>query len=230
MGLSYWVRRCHKWIALVVGVQALLWMASGVYMTVVPLEIIHGDHLTHPTGEPLALSGKRIDVAQMMRLYPGISSFRVKSLLGREVFEINRSGKVELVEAENGKPVGFLEESAVRALANDSYHGEDVIAKVELLAKAPDEVGKRPVPIWAVHYSNFGKTTLYFSPNTGELLARRHELWRWFDFLFMLHIMDYAERSDVNNALLRVAAVGGVLFSLSGLWLLLYSFRRRGVK
>ncbi|WP_426175300.1 hypothetical protein [Massilia sp. TWR1-2-2] len=37
MGFSYSVRRCHKWIALVVGVQALLWMASGVYMTVVPL-------------------------------------------------------------------------------------------------------------------------------------------------------------------------------------------------
>lgn len=230
MKLSYWVRRCHKWIALVVGVQALLWMVSGVYMTVVPLEIIHGDHLTHPTGEPLALSAKRIDVAQLMHHYPGISSFRLKSLLGRDVFEIERSGKVELVEAQDGKPVGSLDERAVRALANESYHAEDAIAKVELLAKAPDEVGKRPAPIWAVHYNNWGKTTLYFSPSTGELLARRHELWRWFDFLFMLHIMDYDERSDVNNLLLRVASVCGLLFALSGLWLLWYSFGRRNVK
>ena len=228
--MSYWVRRCHKWIALFVGVQALLWMVSGVYMTVVPLEIIHGDHLTHATGEPLARSAKRIDAAQLMHHYPGISTFRLKSLLGREVFEIERSGKVELVEAKDGKPVGSLDESAVRALANESYHAEDVIARVELLAKAPPEVGKHPAPIWAVHYNNLSKTTLYFSPSTGELLARRHELWRWFDFLFMLHIMDYDERSDVNNLLLRVASVCGLLFALSGLWLLLYSFGRRSIK
>ena len=33
MKLPYWVRRTHKWIGLIVGVQALLWMISGVYMT-----------------------------------------------------------------------------------------------------------------------------------------------------------------------------------------------------
>jgi hypothetical protein len=230
MGFSYWVRRCHKWIALMVGVQALLWMASGVYMTVVPLEIIHGDHLTHPTGEPLSPSAQRIDTPRLMHLYPGLSSFRLKSLLGREVFEIERAGKLELVDAHSGKSLGQLDEVTVRALATDSYHGEDPIVKVELLATAPGEVGKRPVPIWAVHYGDMGKTTLYFSPASGELLARRHELWRWFDFLFMLHIMDYDERSNVNNTLLRVASAVGLLFALSGLWLLFYSFGRRRVK
>lgn len=230
MGLSFWIRRSHKWIALVIGVQALLWMASGVYMTVVPISIIHGDHLTHATGEPLAASARRIDAGQLMLLFPGISSFRLKSLLGREVFEIERGGKLELVEALDGKPIGLLDETAARALASESYHGDDAIVKVELLAEPPGEVGKRQAPIWAVHYGNFGKTTLYFSPHSGELLARRHELWRWFDFLFMLHIMDYDERSDVNNTLLRVASIVGLLFALSGLWLLLFSFRRRGTQ
>lgn len=230
MRLSYWVRRCHKWIALVIGVQALLWMASGVYMTVVPIDIIHGDHLTHPAGEPLAPSAHRLSVPQLMERVPGISSFRLKSLLGREVFEIERAGKTELVDADSGHIIGPLDEKAVRSLANDSYHGDDPITAVELLKQTPSEVGNRPAPIWAVHYSNLGRTTLYFSPTSGELLARRHELWRWFDFLFMLHIMDYDERSDVNNTLLRVASVGGLLFALSGMWLLLYSFKRRGAR
>lgn len=227
MGFSYWVRRGHKWIALVIGVQALLWMASGVYMTVVPISIIHGDHLTHATGNTLATSARRIDSRELMHLYPGITSFRLKSLLGREVFEIERGGKTELVEALNGKLVGLLDAAAARALASESFHGEETIVKIELLTELPGEVGKRPAPIWAVHYGDFGKTTLYFSPHSGELLARRHELWRWFDFLFMLHIMDYEERSDVNNTLLRVASIGGLLFALSGLWLLFFSFSRR---
>ena len=81
--------------------------------------------------------------------------------------------------------------------------------------------------MWAVRFDDSANSTLYFSPDTGDLLARRHELWRWFDFLWMLHIMDYDARSDVNNTLLRVASGVGVLFALSGAWLVFYSFRRR---
>ena len=48
-----------------------------------------------------------------------------------------------------------------------------------------------------------------------------------FDFVWMLHIMDYDERSDANNALLRIASATGLLFAVTGVWLLFYSFRRR---
>jgi hypothetical protein len=83
------------------------------------------------------------------------------------------------------------------------------------------------VPLWAVHYDEPGATTLYFSPHTGDLVARRHNLWRIFDFVWMLHIMDYETRENVNNTLLRIATITGFTFALSGAWLLLYSFTRR---
>lgn len=83
------------------------------------------------------------------------------------------------------------------------------------------------MPLWAVHYDEPGETTLYFSPHSGDLVARRHELWRWFDFLWMFHIMDYEERENVNNTLLRTASITGLLFTLGGAWLLFYSFKRR---
>lgn len=38
------VRRTHKWLALVVGVQALIWAVSGMYMTAIHIDTIHGDH------------------------------------------------------------------------------------------------------------------------------------------------------------------------------------------
>jgi hypothetical protein len=62
------------------------------------------------------------------------------------------------------------------------------------------------------------------SPATGELVSRRHELWRIFDFVWMLHIMDYETRDNVNNWLLRPFTWGALLMALSGVWLLLYSF------
>ncbi len=42
--------------------------------------------------------------------------------------------------------------------------------------------------------------------------------------------MDYENRTDLNNNLLRVAALIGLGMSLSGVWLLFYSFTRRKKK
>jgi len=67
-------------------------------------------------------------------------------------------------------------------------------------------------------------TTLYVSPQTGEVVARRNDLWRAFDFVWMLHIMDYDEREDFNHPLLIATAATALLFVLSGLGMLGYSF------
>ena len=78
-----------------------------------------------------------------------------------------------------------------------------------------------------VEFADRNETTLYVSATNGDLLAKRHDLWRWFDFFWMLHIMDYDERSDANNTLLRVSSAIGLLFAVTGVWLLFYSFKRR---
>lgn len=227
MQLSFWVRRAHKWIGLVIGVQALLWMISGLYMVVVPLEVIHGDHLAHVSSDPLKPAGQRIGQARLAERYPGISSVKLKSLLGREVYEIRQGKDAALIDAASGNKISPLDRDTIKALADAAYAGEGSIRGIEWVVKAPREVGARPVPLWAVHYEELGDSTLYFSPHTGDLVARRHNLWRWFDFLWMLHIMDYEEREDVNNTLLRIASVTGLVFALSGAWLLMYSFKRR---
>src|SRR3546814_18376648 len=81
-------------------------------------------------------------------------------------------------------------------------------------------------PYWQVEFEGWNRPTLYLSPQTGELISRRHALWRVFDFALMLHIMDYDERTDVNNPLLRVATWSAFAMALTGAWLLLWSFKR----
>lgn len=227
MNLPFWVRRTHKWIGLVIGVQALLWMLSGVYMTVISLEVIHGDHLAHVFDEPLERSGERLDIEQLAKLRPGFESFKLKKFLGKEVYELRAGGKASLVDARTGALLSPLPREQIVARAKDIYQGEAEIREVTWITQAPQEVAKRPVPMWAVRFDDRANSTLYFSPDSGDLLARRHDLWRWFDFLWMFHIMDYDARTDVNNSLLRVAAGVGLLFALSGGWLVFYSFRRR---
>jgi len=227
MKAAFWARRAHKWIALIIGVQALLWMLSGLYMTVISIDVIHGDHLAHTKSPPLTPSAALIDPTRLSEDYPDLEYVRLKHFMGRQAYEIHHQGKVRLIDAKSGNAISPLNEATARQLALSLYSGKAPLQSIALLTQAPQEVATRPVPMWQAKFSDRGETTLYLSPNTGELLAKRHSLWRWFDFLWMFHIMDYEERSDVNNTLLRVAASIGLIFALSGVWLLFYSFRRR---
>lgn len=224
---AFWARRAHKWIALVVGVQALLWMISGLYMTSISIDIIHGDHLAHAQGKPLSASTALLAPDALRERYPTLTGFRLKRFMDREVYELREDEQVSLVDARSGQRLSPLNEATVRSLAASLYQGKAEIETVELLHEAPSEVKTRPVPLWRVGFADGNETALYLSPQTGELLAKRHDLWRWFDFLWMFHIMDYEERSDVNNTLLRIASGLGLVFALSGVWLLLYSFSKR---
>jgi hypothetical protein len=156
-----------------------------------------------------------------------MTHFRLTRLLDREVYEVHQSGVVALVDARNGAQLSPLNEPTARRLAQSLYQGKAPVRSAALITQAPQEVATRPVPMWRVEFADRNETTLYLSPHTGELLAKRHDLWRWFDFLWMFHIMDYEERTDVNNTLLRIAASTGLIFALSGLWLLFYSFAKR---
>jgi uncharacterized iron-regulated membrane protein len=230
MKLPVWVRRTHKWIGLVIGVQALLWMISGVYMTVISLEVIHGDHLAHVAEDPLRSDNKRLDVADLAERHPGFNELKLKTLLNREVYQLKHEGAVHLLDAQTGERLNPLSRESIEKLAIESFQGDAKIREIRWITQAPSEVARRPVPMWAVVFDDFAESTLYFSPDSGDVLARRHDLWRWFDFVWMLHIMDYDQRTDVNNSLLRISAGLGVAFALSGLWLVFYTLRRRAVK
>jgi hypothetical protein len=223
---AFWARRTHKWIAWIVGLQALLWMASGLYMTAIDIDTIHGDHLGRPDETYLGVDGFA-QVDALLDRYPGATAFRLKRQLGADIVEVRHPGGVALVDARSGAELGVPDEARVRALSTTYYTGNAPIRSVERLEVAPPEVSNRPVPLWRVEFADRHETTLYVSASNGDLLAKRHDLWRWFDVMWMLHIMDYQERSDANNGLLRTASVLGLAFAITGTWLLFYSFRRR---
>ena len=220
-------RTAHKWIALVLGVQVVIWTLSGLYMTAVHIDIIHGDHFVRtPQPRPLPMQGL-IEPATLAGRIPGLRSLRLERWLGRPVYVVERKSGSVLLDARTGEQLSPVGEAAVRAVARERFKGDAAIVEVRLLTTLPIEVQTREPPLWRVEFAGWNKPTFCISPDTGELVTRRHELWRAFDFLWSLHIMDYVKRTDVNNPLLRVAAVSTALMTISGAWLLLYSFPRR---
>ncbi|HEX8570663.1 MAG TPA: PepSY domain-containing protein [Caulobacteraceae bacterium] len=227
MRLPLLARSTHKWLALVVGLQVVIWTLTGLYMTVVHIDIIHGDHFVRtPDPRPIPLQGL-VEPATLPARFPGLRSLRLERWMDRPVYIVDASAGAALIDARTGERLSPVSEATVRAVARARFAGDAPIVKAELLRELPLEVQTRKPPLWRVEFAGWNKPTFYISPDTGELVSRRHELWRAFDFLWSLHIMDYVNRTDVNNPLLRAATVSAAVMAISGAWLLVYSFPRR---
>ena len=220
-------RKAHKWLALIIGVQALFWVVSGLYMTAVHIDIIHGDHLVRtPVAEPISMGGL-VDPAVIVKNAGGAQSLRLDQQLGQPVYIVTQTSGRSLFDARSGEKLPLIDEAGARQRAEQFYAGDGGVREMELLYEIPGEIRGRPAPIWRVQFEGLWRPTLYISPQTGELVAKRHDLWRTFDFVWMFHIMDYETRDNVNNLLLKIATWMMVATSLTGAWLLLYSFRRK---
>jgi len=229
--ISFTVRKWHKWLSLIVGIQALLWLISGAYMVVVNLDFIHGDHLVKNMDEAITVaSDERVSFNNMVARYPDATEIKLQPLMGKPFFHIHSPSGVRLVNAVTGIEAPPLSRQDATAIALYYYAGTGTVINTVLLtdaANAPSEIQSRPLPLWQVRFDDTGSTTFYISPDKGNLVTRRHTYWRIFDFVWMFHIMDYKNRADVNNNLFRVFALLGTVTAIFGLWLLFYSFRRK---
>ena len=208
-------------------IQAVFWTLSGLYMTAVHIDIIHGDRLVKALPSvPVDMTGL-VEPGHLQHLAPGLRSARLERQLGEPVYIVEADGGKALFDARTGAKLSPLTEAQARARAKALFAEDGQVVSAELLTKAPLEVQTRPMPLWRVEFEGAWRPTFYISPFTGELVTRRHDLWRTFDFVWMFHIMDYDDRQDVNNPLIRVFTWMAVTTAATGGWLLLYSFRRK---
>lgn len=222
-------RKLHKWLTLIVGLQLLAWSVSGFYMVAVDLDFIHGDSLVRNLHTPLAYPRSPAPLAGLARHYPDITRVTLRSLprSAAPVYEVTTAGRKVLIDAVSGRQLSPLSTDMIRKLAGSYYAGTGNLVGLNLLHEPPGEVRGRSLPLWRADFDDWLETSLYLHPDSGVLVTRRHRLWRWFDFLWMLHIMDYAERENVNNPVLRTATVLAAITLASGIWLLYFSLRHR---
>ena len=209
------------------GVQTLIWTLTGLYMTVVHIDIIHGDHfIRQADARPISLS-EIVGPVEVAKAAPDAQEVRLARLLSHPVYIARTPAGEMLFDARSGKRLAPPARDDIRRLAEHWYTGPQRLVRLELINDIPGEVRGRKPPLWRAEFDGWNKPTLYLSPATGQLLTRRHELWRIFDFFWMLHIMDYETRDNVNNWLLRGFTLLAFTTVLSGAWLLWFAFPRK---
>ncbi len=232
MNKSFLARSLHKWFGLIVGLQVLIWLATGLYMVVLDLDFIHGDPLVRNMQQTVTVpDSSQVSVTALREQYPDATDIGLRPVMGTSFFTVTTPENRYLISPQSAQVISPLDEEIARKIAVFHFNGEASIREARLITSDPPrEIGPRRLPLWRVDFNDRYSTSFYIDPYSGALVTRRHQYWRVFDFFFMLHIMDYDERSDAHNLLLQIAQFTGVIFGLSGLWLLFYSFRKRRKK
>lgn len=221
MKVLRWSIRLHKWIALVVGIQVLFWVVGGLVMTAIPIERVRGEHLT------AAPPPRAIDPSNLLPLTDvvrrsGVSPIKaeLRSTPRGTVWTLTPvKGEAIILDAGTGlRPTAISENDAVR-FAKQFYSGAGPVVSAVYLPKAPPETGKEG-PLWRVEFKDAERTSLYLLPTTGEVVSRRSNLWRFYDFFWRLHIMDWTEGKNFNHPLIIGAALLALTVAISGFFLL----------
>ncbi|MEQ5786339.1 hypothetical protein J3454_00370 [Erythrobacter sp. NFXS35] len=210
----------HIWLGWLVGVPIVIWVASGLFMTLRPIEEVRGDHLRREMpAEALVLEGSTIAAAEA-----NLKEMRVVMQQGRAVAILTAlGGEVRRVDFATGASLPALDAAAARTLVAETIVGGDNVTAVTLFEadRTPFDF-RRPLAVWQVTLAD--GTCVYVGRDTGTIEAVRTRWWRAFDIAWGLHIMDLSEREDTSHPLLILFAALSLTGALIGCVLM---FRRR---
>ncbi len=212
-----WVRKSHRYLGIFLGLQFLMWTISGLYFSWTNIDDIHGDHF-RKTGI-VATSFSNLISPSNLKPAVGIESIEFREISKEPYYWVN---KKQLYNAQTGElKNGISKEEALDISGKYIVSGMTVkdVQRIDSVG-SQHEYRKKLLPAYVISYQNPDNLKVYVSLNDGALQTVRHRDWRWFDFLWMTHTMDYEGRDNMNNIVLRIFSVLGLITVLSGflLW------------
>jgi hypothetical protein len=227
--IVFWLRKSHRYLAVFIGVQLLLWTVSGLYFSWNQITRVRGEHLrSAPAAVDLrgaAYVSPGVALEHLAARTPGlerVTAVSVRTFAGRPVYEIAYQAAGErhhvLADAVTGELRPPLGESEAVDIARADFAAEAEVASVVRITEVAQDSEYRSgdLPAYRVTFDHPTGTNIYVSIERGVVTARRNGTWRIFDFLWMFHIMDYETRDDINNVLLQVLSLLGLITVVSG--------------
>lgn len=209
------IMRWHVWLGWLVGVPLLLWTASGLFMVSFSIDTIRGEHLK-------AQAGALPDIVAVPPVLAGrpVHTFTLTQQAGRPIWLIDYAdGGKRRADARTGGLLPGVSAREAAVIARASFAGPHALVGVRHFASddAPLEL-RRPRPSWQARFAD--DTHIYVDAETGAVLATRSALWRVFDFMWALHIMDLQTRENTHHPLLIGFAALALVSILIGVILL----------
>lgn len=217
----------HKWLALLVGIQIVFWVVSGLFFTIIPIERIRSEILIRPSQ---AQTLDTATLASLANLRGDGNALPIKLTIERRP-----AGQVVIAEFADAHPILF-DAMTLQRLSPLSAEQAKTVARAHVtLTSAPtgatlvtEETAeyRGALPAWRVQFPD-GGLSVYVAQNTGAVTARRSDLWRLYDTLWALHIMDWKNHENFNHPLIIIVTVITLLSVIAGIVLIPYRIRFR---
>jgi len=211
------IRKTHRYLGLFLGIQFLFWTLSGLYFSWTNINDIHGDQFKDLKYQPQAFN-KLISPSQL-NVSEGINTIALRDINNTPYYWINNK---QLYNAINGDVKNSITKEEALYVAKNYMKSDLKVTKIEQINEVDKhhEYREKLLPAYVISYQTDEALKAYVSINDGKFQTVRHRSWRWFDFLWMTHTMDYEGRDNFNTVVLRSFSLLGLITVLSGflLW------------
>ncbi|WP_299626414.1 hypothetical protein [uncultured Tenacibaculum sp.] len=218
-------RKTHRYLGLFIGIQFLFWTIGGLYFSWNNMKDVHGKTLLDKSEHTFAFKFN-----EPVRKLLGVIKEPIKNIEGVVVnqdslLRVETVSKNYLLTLSNRVYAikDSLTKDQISSFVKSRLKEEISIRKVSLLTKenvAKDhEYREKPLPVYVVELEHSTNTKVYVHPQLAKITSVRNDNWRRFDFLWMLHVMDFETRDHITNWTLRIFSVLGLATILSGFYL-----------
>jgi hypothetical protein len=231
------LRKAHRYIGLLVSLQLLAWTIGGIWFAWNDIDNIHGDHLIKPNSNSEINQNliAPLIVFENISEFKSLKSLTVIQILKDPVYQIeyitnNNLTLNVLADAKSGQIYPEINQQKAIDIAKYSTSFDAEIINIELVTETSKhhEYRGKPIPAWAITFDYPSSPTFYVSTDYGTITSIRHNSWRIFDFLWMLHTMDYEGRDNFGNWLIKIFSIIALITALSGI--VLFFISRRKIK
>jgi len=221
------IRAYHKWFALLTALQLLIWIATGAYMVWMNIEFIRGKPLVDKASTAIfKVEAPAYGFEAFTKDHPDATDISLYAYQDSLWYSAKIAGKLQRFSSKTGEVLPLLDKQQALDAAQRVYTGQArIIGSTFIEQDAPSEIPARVLPVWQLTLDDAMHSTLYISAVTGQVVSARHDYWRLFDVMWMLHIMDYETRENVHNPFLTIMSSLALLTTLFGIALTYISFR-----
>lgn len=211
--MNFLVRKIHKYLSFFISLQLLLWTVSGIYFAFNKIELVRGEQYLNHVETNFDLSKLNIEIEKA-------KAVEFKKRLGQEIVIIKTKDTTKYLNM-TGQPLKKISmEDAMNSVSSQTilipFATEEVVNE-----KSGSEYRGRSLPIYRVKSKNEkgAELNVYINIYSAEVVAIRSNKWKIWDIMWGFHIMDWKERDNIDNLLLKIFSILALVSSVTGIML-----------
>jgi len=222
----------HKWLALLVSIQLLVWLITGFYFNSL---MNSADNITtrQPVQHEGYLPGRELYPLKAIDAPPPLA-VSVIWVLGAPYYQFEYNQPLHtyfphhrrLFDAITGTSWQISAEQ-VATIAHQAYAGSARAGEPVLLKPPIDDLPRQQNPLWQVRFADEFNTAVYLDALTGHVIRHTNDRQRFDELMYTLHFIDYTRTGFFNHPLIIIFAIATSLLALSGGYLLISRSRPR---